>query len=176
MSNKSLLKVNGFPRSGNTYLNFLLRFAYYPTERPNLNWHTAKRFNSDKVLLVPIRNPLDCISSWNLWHNRYNLDMDIAYYLRFHTAALKSNILTLEFDKFTNDFQYTYTRISKTFGIDPVEFPTDETIRESLNLNSRSMNLPRNNQEDLESIKAHLVDLPKFQACLDLYAELKTVS
>ena len=39
--------------------------------------------------------------------------------------------------------------------------------------NNRSINLPRNNKEELEIVKKVLQTIPKFNNCLELHAKLK---
>lgn len=174
MSNKKLLKIVGYPRNGNTYLSHILNASYYPEEEMNNFWHTVLKLDAYPKVIVPYRNPLDCIASWHLLLRSKDLAMDIKYYIRFYTAVLeRNNLVLLKFESFTKDFQYVYLNINKHFGIDPVAFPTDFQIKETMLNSNRENNLPRDNQEELNSIKERLQDMLDFDKCIQLYERLK---
>ena len=60
------ITLTGFPRSGNTFLRYSL-CNMYPEYYFNRPIHTVKFLeeypHKDKIIM-PIRNPEDCISSW----------------------------------------------------------------------------------------------------------------
>lgn len=174
-NNKYDLRTSGFPRSGNTYLNYTLNHLYYDNEPVNLNWHTVAKLDARNTMIVPIRNPLDCISSWHLYPSSYPLDADIRYYLRFHTAVLEKidKVVLMDFDLFTKDLQYVKTKVADNYGLNTDSTATIEQIKESMIANDKSLNLPRNNKAELDAVKAELQQMPEFAECLELYAKLK---
>lgn len=175
MSYKKDLIVVGFPRSANIYLNYALRFSYYTKEDPNPTYHTVRRLNSKPKILVPLRNPADCMASWHRYNqDRFELSDHIKYYIRFHTAVLeKPDSVILNFDSFTKNLQYLYVKVNEAYGIDPVAFPTDDKIKRSMILNQWQLNLPRDNSAELDAIKEQLKQTPDFDNCVQLYETLK---
>lgn len=176
-NNKYNLRTSGFPRSGNTYLNYTLNHLYYDNEPVNLNWHTVAKLDARDTMIVPIRNPLECISSWHLYPSSYPLDADIRYYLRFHTAVLEKidKVVLMDFDLFTKDLQYIKTKVSDNYGLNTNSTATIEQIKESMLTNGKDINLPRNNKEELDAVKAELQQMPEFTQCVELYERLKQV-
>ena len=171
--------VCGYPRSGNTYLNHYVSMAYGNGEFKG-NWHTVDKVetSTDKVL-VSIRNPLDCISSWaNYQLSLFNFDLtevteesvedDINYYLRFMQAVLdnKDNVVIFDFDEFTADLSYVDNLISE-IGLTKLTSVSDEDVKDAMVENQRQKNLPEDN--DLNAIKTMVQNNPKYTDCVALY-------
>jgi cellulose biosynthesis protein BcsQ len=183
---KNLLVTTGYTRSGNTYLNFSLRALYYPNEEPRLNLHSAAALHTYDKLLVPIRTPLECISSWHNYPaeliDEYqferNLEEDINYYIRFHNEVItnKHKVVIMDFDLFTKDLEYIKSKVMNNFGILTQEVVTDAQVKEAMLFNNKGINLPQNNKNELNAVKFVLETLPEFQECLDVYAQLKVLS
>jgi hypothetical protein len=175
---RDFLFTTGFPRSGNTYLNYSFKSLYYPEENPRLNFHSVSSMEKYDHLFVPFRNPQDCISSWHNYPSNGQLEEDIKYYLRFYTAALENlNKLTLmDFNKFTNSLEYIKYKVKGSLSIDPIANPADSDIKAAMLDSGKTINLPVNNKAKLDVIKAQIVEIPSFQECLELYESLKSVT
>lgn len=174
---KKLLISSGYPRSGNTYLNYCLHLLYFPNEVVNNNIHTVTGIEKLDKVIVPFRNPLDCISSWYTYPWESSIQEDIQYYIRFHKAVLDNlhKIVLIDFDFFTQDIDYIKDKVFKNFGIDTTNFVTDIQVKETMLANSKELNLPRNNKLELDVVKAELQQIPEFTECIDLYARLKRI-
>ena len=125
--------------------------------------------------MVAFRNPVDSISSWQKYPSSGNLEADIKYYIRFHTAVLNnlSKVVLMDFDLFTKDIDYIKDKVFKNFGLTASRFVTDEDVKQAMLTNGKEINLPRNNQEELAQVKEELPNVPGFDKCLELYAQLK---
>lgn len=172
---KELLITSGFPRSGNTYINYALNLLYYPKEEVNWNRHTVLAIEQTNKIIVPFRNPIDAIASWHKYPSDGHLDSDISFYIRFYSAVLNNleKVIFMDFNYFIKDLNYIKNKVFTNFGIGAVAETTDAKIKEAMLVNGKEINLPRNNQEKLEAAKIALVEIPEFQNCLDLYAQLK---
>lgn len=175
---KDLLVTSAYPRSGQTFLNYSLKYLYY-TDTVNLNLHTVKPLVNLKRPIVSVRNPLDCISSWSnyasLANQKKDLIGDIKFYIRFHNAVLdnKDKSVILEFEKFTVDGNYLVTKIKDAFDIDPIKVWNLDAIKNSMLENGRDLNLPVNNYDNINKLKQELESMPEFQECVELYDTLR---
>ena len=162
-----------YPRSGQTFLNYSLKYLYYEND-VNFNNHTVKSLLRLEKPIVSLRNPLDCIASWSKITNE-NLIENINFYLRFHNAVLenKDKIVILEFDKFTVDGNYLTNKIKQAFDIDPINNWDLDAIKNSMLEHARYEHLPVDNYEDINRLKQELQGVPEFQQCLDLYDTLR---
>jgi hypothetical protein len=175
---KELLVTSAYPRSGQTFLNYALKYLYY-TDIVNLNLHTVKSLINLKRPIVSVRNPLDCISSWSnyasLANQKKDLIGDVKFYIRFHNAVLdnKDKSVVLEFEKFTVDGNYLITKIKDAFNIDPINAWDLDAIKNSMLENGRNMNLPVDNYDNINRLKQELQTMPEFQECVEIYNTLK---
>jgi hypothetical protein len=167
----------GYPRSGNTFLNYAFKSMYY-SEAINNNFHTQLTIKKYSHVFVPLRNPLDCISSWNNYSFSPSLESDIKYYLRFHKEVLVNleKITLIDFDKFTTSLEYIKYRVKDSLGLEPVANPTDSEIKLKMLGDGKTVNLPVNNGAELQAVREQLVEIASFQECLELYDRLKSVT
>lgn len=174
---KELLITSGFPRSGSTYLNYALNLLYYPEEEVNWNRHTVIAIDKTDRIMITFRNPLDAIASWHKYPSSGQLDADIRFYIRFYEKVLDSSNKTIlmDFDFFTKDLDYIKDKVLKNFDIKTNNDVTDAQVKEAMIANHRSMNLPRNNKEELDAAKTELQQMPQFVECVKLYERLKQV-
>lgn len=172
---KELLITSGFPRSGSTYLNQALNLLYYPDQEVNWNRHTVVAIKQADNIMVTFRNPVDSIASWHKYPSNGQLEEDIKYYLRFYKAVIENlnKVSLMDFDYFTKDIEYIKDKVLKKFGISTDNVTTDSQVKEAMLANNKELNLPRNNKEELEVIKAELQQMPEFTECLKVYATLK---
>lgn len=169
---KQLITV-GYPRSGNTFLNYAFKHLY-DFERVSINLHTPSSLQKYDKVFVPFRHPLDCISSWHDYSRSTSLEDDIRYYLRFYRAVLESpSVVLMDFDKFTDDLKYIQKKVFETFGETAEAQATVKQVKEAMIANRMQKNLPRKNKKILKPIKKQLKKMPEFQECLDLYDKLR---
>lgn len=173
MNNKNKLITSAFPRSGSTFLNFALKSLYY-NEEPNINFHTVASINKYEKIIVPFRNPVDSIASWNIYPSNHVLEMDIKYYIRFYTEALNNSdkVVFFDFSKFTIDLEYIKRGVYENFNIQPTYSTTIEDIKGLMIIEKKDLNLPRDNKEELGIIKKELSTMPAFGQCQELYKRL----
>lgn len=174
---KELLITSGFPRSGSTYLNQAINLLYYPEQEVNWNRHTVVAIENATTIMVTFRNPVDAIASWHKYPSFGQLDADIKYYIRFYKAVLDNlnKVVLMDFDCFTKDIDYIKDKIFKNFGIGTDNYVTDARVKEAMLANGKDINLPRNNKEELDAVKAELQQMSEFAECLELYERLKQV-
>ena len=128
--------------------------------------------------MVPFRNPLDAISSWHKWPSTCELEADVRYYIRFHKAVLDNlhKVVLMDFDYFTKDLDYIKNKVFKNFGIGTDNQVTDAQVKEVMLAGGKEINLPRNNKEELDIVKAELQRMAGFNECVELYNALKSSS
>lgn len=174
---KNLLITSGYPRSGNTYLNYALHALYYPKDAVNINRHTIAAIQKTDKIIVPFRNPLDAIASWHLYDLPSTQKEDIDFYIRFHTFVLDNlhKIILMDFDFFTVNLDYITNKISTHFETQAYNNVSSKNIKNQMLLDEKYINLPRNNKLDLQTIKNKLQQISAFDKCLEIYAKLKTL-
>jgi len=127
--------------------------------------------------MVTFRNPIDSIASWHKYPSRGELQSDVSFYIRFYSAVIDKihKIVLMDFDYFTKDINYIKDKVSNGFNLTAIQDVTDSQVKEAMLLNNKEINLPRNNNEELNPVKLLLQDLPDFARCIDLHRELKTL-
>lgn len=172
---KDLLVTSGFPRSGNTFLNYVLRDLYYPTESVNNNFHTVVALSKFEKIIVPFRNPLDCISSWNYYPSNHTLEDDIKFYLRFYNAALKTkSVIFADFDKFTINIDYIKNLVLLNFGITHAQETNINLIKSVMEIDKKTKNLPNLDRTNaIDKIKNEIIFIDDFANCVNLYQLIK---
>lgn len=173
---KELLITSGFPRSGSTYLNQALNLLYYPEQEANWNKHTVVAIEKANRIMVTFRNPADSIASWHRYPSGGQQEEDMKFYIRFYSAVLENinKVVLMDFDYFTKDINYISDKVFKNFGIETSRYVTDSQVKEAMLADGKNINLPRNNQEELNAAKEQLITQPLFQKCVELFNELKT--
>jgi hypothetical protein len=110
------IKVNGFPRSGNTYLTDLLTQSFdIPVEF--VIHKTADLYT--KNCIVPIRKPEESIASWAKLNPHIKLEDIVKWYERFYTCILENadNLIILDFNYFTKEPISVVEDISKILNL-----------------------------------------------------------
>jgi len=177
--NKNRLITSGFPRSGNVFLNYALKETYYPDLEVLAQTHVTNTFKEYSYVITPIRNPLDCIASWNQYQENFSyprdLNADIAYYLRFYSYVIKNpnNIRLLDFDIFTVNIEYITNKITAFTGIELVKKTSLDDIKSAMINDNKASNLPRDTFGALNEIKDRLKEMNSFTECIDVYTYLK---
>lgn len=170
------LITSAYPRSGSTYLNQALQLLYYPTETVNQNRHTVVAIDKSEKIMVPFRNPIDSVASWQKYPSYGLLEADIQFYVRFYSYVLNNldKIVLMDFDLFTQDLEYVKTKVFENLGLTAVQEVTDAQVKEAMLNNGKEINLPRGNKDELDAVKSVLGTLPEFQECVSIYATLKS--
>ncbi len=174
---KETLKTVGFPRSGNTFLNYSLKLLYYPEEDVNYCYHTTISLNKFLNVIVPLRNPLDSIASWHLlpYLSHGDINDHLRFYLRLSNAFLKNKekCLFMDFDIFTKDVEYIKNKTNTFFNYNCDKMLSIEDIKDFINKNGFVDSLPRNNKDDLDKVKIDILDNKLYNNCENIYQELK---
>ena len=171
------LITSAFPRSGSTYLNQALQLLFYPSDSVNLNRHTVSSIEKSEKIIVPFRNPKDSIASWHKYPSNGLLEADIKYYVRFYSFVLGNldKVVLMDFDNFTQEIEYIKSKVFDNYNLITNALVTNDEVKMAMLVNGKEINLPRNNKEELDLIKASLESMPEFNQCIDLYARLKQI-
>jgi hypothetical protein len=181
------LIVEGFPRSGNTFLRCGLDHMYPEPLVIISHNHTVnmiKEAAGKDMVVSPVRDPLKAISSWYLFQRQPyghpyrlpNISSDVNYYIRYVSALLehKEDILFVDFTKFIQGFDYVAKALLATYGISTDSVPTTDFVKEVLIKIERPYGLPQDNKEKLLEIQEQVRNNPKFTEALDLYGNLSS--
>ena len=163
----------GYPRSGNTFINYFL-IKEYGNNKRNFWRHTAFALNNNENVIVPIRKPVDCISSYNSFlGNTAPVSPHIDYYIRFHENVLKNkkNILIAKFEDFISDLAILRESIKNKFGLISNSSYSILDIKDEMIKDSKEINLPRENFNP-ESVRKKILENEKYLECLELYEEI----
>jgi hypothetical protein len=110
--------VEGFPRSGTTFLHELLTKGF-PNYDVYYSEHAASKLTLDNVFVV-IRNPYESIFSWKNYIGKNENVNDIAkWYIRYSNAILENidNVTVIDFDEMITDPTKTLNIVSDKMGI-----------------------------------------------------------
>lgn len=180
MSNyhKEKFVTTGFPRSGNTYLNYSFRSLYYPDNIPNKVFHSASTIEKFDHLFVPFRNPLDSIASWNNYPSNCEIELDIKYYIRFYSHVMNNlnKVTLMNFDYFTKDLEYIKSKVKESINIESIYNVNDEQIKAYMIEDKKNKNLPLSSPDNVSTIKETLANTKSFKECLDIYDNLLKAS
>lgn len=177
MTSKELLVTSAFPRSGSTYLNQALQLLFYPSDLVNRNHHSVVSIEKSEKIMISFRNPKESIASWHNYPSNGLLEADIKYYVRFYSFVLNNlhKVVLMDFDKFTQDIEYIKSQVSTNYNLTTDRLVTNDEVKMAMQVNGKEINLPRNNQEELNLIKSSLESMPEFTECVDIYARLKQI-
>jgi hypothetical protein len=123
MLNRPIVYVAGYPRSGNTFIEVVLNRIFNGIVISNHN-HSVEYLTNrlGNNLIVPVRNPLDSISSWVTFRKHEGVIVKIEDCIDHYIDYLKnvnnnmSQICVLNFDKFKNDISYIKNKVYKYCG------------------------------------------------------------
>lgn len=165
-SEKSIL-VDGFPRSGNVYLSYLLGFGFNTCSQ-----YTGYKYFHNKesiteapskfdVVVVPVRTPVDSIKSAVSYFNYDPTDTQGLFALATDNLEWiklirdnKDKLIVVDFPTLTTDSQAIVNKVAKAVKVLPSTF-TDAEITARMNEDGMSLNLPNettsNNDVDLSN-------------------------
>ena len=175
---QDLLVTSGFPRSGNTFVNYAFN-KLFNLEYVNANKHTVIAIESREHTFVPFRHPLDCISSWHLYQDEFLveprlLEDDFKFYLRFHNSLknLSDKITLLDFDLFKDDLNYLTAKVTNLYNATPFEITLEE-VKTFMNKSNKSINLPRSTEKQKQEIQEQIKKTDLYQECVSVYQLFK---
>ena len=98
------VEVTSFPRSASTWLIECLRAAF-PQEQVATHGHVYRVIGRARNLIVPIRNPLDSVSSWMQFTGNDDANALLDWYIRFYDAIYRGirQVHIVEFDDLVSD-------------------------------------------------------------------------
>jgi hypothetical protein len=165
-SEKSIL-VDGFPRSGNVYLSYLLGFGF-----TDCHQYTGYKYFHNKesitegpskfdVVVVPVRTPADSIKSAVSFFNYDPTDTQGLFVLATDNLEWmklirdnKDKLVIADFTTLTTNSQAIVNKVAKAIKVLPSTF-TDSEIISRMNEDGMSLNLPNdttsNNDVDLSN-------------------------
>jgi hypothetical protein len=178
---QSLLVTSGFPRSGNTFVNYAF-YKLFNLEFVHSPQHSVLAIKKRKHTFVPFRHPLECVSSWHLYQDEFTLgsstlEDDLNFYLRFYTSLepLYNTITLLDFDLFKDDLSYLSSKVTGLYDV-TLSSTTLEEVKAFMNDSDRGKHLPRNPQEQRQEIQEQILATDLYQDCLGVYTQLKAIT
>lgn len=153
ISKKTIL-VDGFPRSGNVYLSYVLAHAFPETDQftgygffHNIDSITVSKDMTD-CIFVAVRNPIDSIKSLININNVDNPSEDLLFRLSIQNLewmkkiqSNKDNVCIVDFDKLVNNLDSVVSNAAKNIQQLPVPI-TEENIKEIMLKDNLQYNLP----------------------------------
>jgi hypothetical protein len=109
--------IEGYPRSANTWAVLMFRQA---NETLHIAHHTHSTANISRALrygiptVVPIRNPIDAVTSAVVGKNRQDVDGGISYYGWVEPRV--DSLVVAEFEEVTRDFNLVIGRVNLKYG------------------------------------------------------------
>ena len=135
------LTVSGFPRTGTSYLQQILKSAF-PSLSVINGYHRILSLKQTGMKAITLRHPCDAVSSWIVFSHPRPVVVDDAldWYCQFIEQALlaPSKIIVADFNQFTSEPSDAMDLIGQRIGITPTDFDLPE-----LNVQMRR-HLPRN--------------------------------
>jgi hypothetical protein len=182
-SNKEMLRLTGFPRSGNKFVISAVKLLYFPELDHNSTYHSPDGVfsNTEYPNLFVVRNPKDAVSSW-VYHARHNMGErnnpnyappgSLLFYESFLLAALNNieNVCILSFDSFTNDIEYIKQRINNAFMIENTGEATVQDVKDYMTTNSMELSLP--SDADLTGLRIETESDPEYARIYSLYQDI----
>jgi len=180
--------VSGYPRSGNTFFNFVVR-ELYGSNRPYLvRSHDELNIlnNLEKNVCVVIRNPLQSIASYNQFRTQLTirqnpnvtftvtLDDDFNRYLRYYNFIDKhlDQVSLMNFAKFSKDSDYITNKINTKFNIKPLVHLDVEVLKQKMTEKGGVNHLPRKPNDTRQQIEKEVLGHPLYKEVLDLHDHL----
>lgn len=177
--------VAGYPRTGTTFLSFVLKEHYGSNIHNDMQTHTIVdiEFNFNNSIIVAVRHPLDSISSWVDFRKLINhprlidklpISADVNYYIRFYSYVLSvlDRVVLFDFNKFTTDLDYTTKKLKQTFNIEPLQILDIQTLKDKMLRYGGASNLPRKSYDKINAIKELVIKEPRYQEAVDIYNKL----
>lgn len=187
------VNIFAYPRSGSTFLQSVLDYVfpdvYFDSPRHTV-WEIKDDIAKGNKPIVTFRNPVDSISSWNVYRNEGHVGLthmnpekdsyvaDIKFYIRIYTAILDhiDDVLLMPFAKFCDNIDYITDTVSLGLGLEPKGNPSLEFVKKAMKDDSRVLNLPRETKPIIENVKPLILEHPLYSDTLGLYQRLTEAS
>jgi len=118
-----MIYIAGYPRSGNTFVEVILNRVFKGVVVSSHDHSVTYLLNRIGYnLVVPVRNPLDSISSWITFRKHegilVTIENCINNYIEYLDSVYKNinKICVLNFDKFKEDISYVTNKVSEYYG------------------------------------------------------------
>lgn len=151
---KKTILVDGFPRSGNVYLSYLLKFGF-----DDIQQYTGYKGIHDKesiteapskitTVVIPVRKPVDCIKSAVAHFNYDATDVQLLFALALDNLdwmklikANKDKLTVIDFDVLVSNPQSVVNQVAKKIGLFPNIINNDDIVAR-MNEDNMVYNLP----------------------------------
>lgn len=198
VSNDSLVVIEGFPRSANTFAYNLFEFIFdnHGLNPKYIAHHThssaqiifANKYNIPSLVLI--RDPLSAVRSLiimqNLYANNYQFyaDFYLKMYISFYAKILpiQDDLLIVDFNdiinnydlvisKFNSFYNYNYTipDVSSDFTTSILTKIKNNTLK-SLDHDSKKLSIPSKEKSDFKStLNPYIINSKYYSSSLDIY-------
>jgi hypothetical protein len=123
------LTVSGFPRTGTTYFQQIVKSAF-PSLEVIHGYHRILPLKQSGMKAITLRNPCDAVSSWIVFSHPRPVVVDDAldWYCQFIEQALLSpaTIIVADFNHFTSQPNNAMDLVGQRLGIEPTNFDQKE--------------------------------------------------
>lgn len=186
MEKQTSLIITGFFRTGNTFLESCIGRMYKNTKNISDHDHSvkylSKQLNKENNIIIPVRNPVDTISSFYEFKkflnktNNGTVEMDIKFYTRYMNYVNDNyeNLLCLDFDIFTKNTEYISKSIYKKFKISKTDDINLEEINMYMEKNKEMFFYKRNKFIANDNIKKYILNTEEIKDAQSIYNILKT--
>lgn len=160
--NEKTILVDGFPRSGNVYLSYLLKFGF-----DNIQQYTGYKGIHDKesiteapskitTVVVPVRNPIDSIKSAVMYFDYDAADAQSLFALASDNLdwmklikANKDKVTIVDFNTLVSNPQAIVNQVAKKVGSLPNSINNDDIVARMIEDNM-IYNLPNDTTSDAQ--------------------------
>lgn len=172
------LAVDGFARSGNTFVADMLRATQAPAFTLESHHHippfvmAACEHGTPTVLLI--REPVDSVISLSL-HSQWSLRKSLDHYIAYHECLRPylSRVLIARFSDFTHDFRRLVLDINERFGLQlRSDFDHETVAAQTL----AAMDRRSVNGKPLTPLQIHRPTEERRKLKIDVIRELKSES
>ena len=123
------LTVSGFPRTGTTYFQQIVKSAF-PSLEVVYGYHRILPLKQPGIKAITLRHPCDAVSSWIVFSHPRPVVIDDAldWYCQFIEQALlaPTKIIIADFNHFTSQPSNAMDLIGQRLGIEPINFDQKE--------------------------------------------------
>jgi len=176
---KNTFFVGGYPRSGNTFLEFVLSKTYGTQNVLRSHSTLDLAQNYDKDVCVVIRNPIQAIASWHQYRTQtgihfdknLSLEADFNYYLRFYKYVQKhfDQLLLLDFSQFSCNITYIQNKIESKYHRKLSVSLDIEALKKEMIVRGGANHLPRKANTSRKQIELQVLEHPLLKDATDLY-------
>lgn len=152
----SIIRVEGFNRSGNTFLLNLLRESFPDLNIPYFDHSTANLFYSNTF--VPVRTPKESIPSIRHLLNTNDLDALARWYIRYYKTIKKNinSLYVIDFIELINNPNDVIKKVSNIINVEPVKINIEQIIK-----NETGILYEKN------------ITIPSLKECMELFEEVR---